>query len=249
MIVLLCMRGVILAGGRATRLRPLTLVTNKHLLPVYDRPMIYYPLEAMARAGVRDVLLITGPDHAGSFLNLLRSGQEFGLRIQYEIQEEAGGIAQAMALAEPFASGERLLVMLGDNIFTEDLRPFLDTYARRPEGAMVFVTLIEDARQYGVVELGPDGRVVSVEEKPQHPKSNLAQTGIYCYDDQVFDAIRTLQPSARGEFEVSDLNMWYASRGLLFAVELPGLWIDAGTSHDELLRANMRIAEARRGTR
>lgn len=240
------MRGVILAGGKATRLRPLTLVTNKHLLPVYDRPMIYYPLEAMARAGIRDVLLITGPDHAGSFLNLLRSGGEFGLRLQYEIQEEAGGIAQAIGLAEQFARGESILVVLGDNIFTADLRSALATFSERARGAMIFVTRIPDARQYGVVERDADGRVRSIEEKPVHPKTDLAQTGIYGYDAQVFDAIRSLAPSGRGELEVTDLNMWYARQGILYAEDLPGLWIDAGTSHDELLRANARIAEARR---
>lgn len=241
------MRGLILAGGKATRLRPLTYVTNKHLLPVYDRPMIYYPLEAMARAGLEDILIITGPDHAGSFLNLLRSGTQFGLRLRYEIQEEAGGIAQAIGLAEQFAHGEPLLVILGDNIFTADLRSALATFAARSRGAMIFVTQIEDARQYGVVELEADGRVRSIEEKPAHPKTNLAQTGIYCYDASVFDAIRSLAPSGRGEFEVTDLNMWYARRGDLYATELPGFWIDAGTSYDELLRANIRIAQIRRG--
>ncbi|MDO8463515.1 MAG: sugar phosphate nucleotidyltransferase [bacterium] len=236
------MRGVILAGGKATRLRPLTYVTNKHLLPIYDRPMIYYPLQAMARSGITEVLLITGPEHAGGFLNLLRSGSRFGLRLQYDIQEEAGGIAQAMGLAERFVDGEKIMMLLGDNIFTADLRPYLQQFVQRPQGAMVFVTRVEDPRQCGVVELDASGRVVSIEEKPQQPKSNLAQTGIYCYDSQVFDVIRTLAPSGRGELEVTDLNMWYVRQGLLSAPELPGLWIDAGTSHDELLRANQQVA-------
>ncbi|MDO8425171.1 MAG: sugar phosphate nucleotidyltransferase [bacterium] len=237
------MRGVILAGGRATRLRPLTYVTNKHLLPIYDRPMIYYPLQAMATAGIEDVLLITGPEHAGSFLNLLRSGAQFGLRLQYEIQEEAGGIAQAMALAERFAGGEHIMMLLGDNIFTADLRPYLQRFMARERGALIFVTRVEDPRQCGVVEFDERGNVRSIEEKPQHPKSHFAQTGIYCYDPQVFQAIHSLVPSGRGELEVTDLNMWYVQQGILEAVELPGFWIDAGTSHDELLRANQRVAE------
>jgi glucose-1-phosphate thymidylyltransferase len=237
------MRGVILAGGHATRLRPLTHVTNKHLLPVYDRPMIFYPLQAMARAGVEEVLLITGPEHAGSFLNLLRSGSAFGLRLQYEIQEEAGGIAQAIGLAERFCGRERPLIMLGDNIFFADLRSLLAPMHAKERGAMIFVTRVDDPREYGVVELAEDGRVRSIEEKPTHPKSTFAQTGIYCYDSRVFEVARTLAPSARGELEVTDLNMWYVQQGLMDAAELPGEWIDAGTSHDELLRANIRLAE------
>ncbi|MDZ4243701.1 MAG: sugar phosphate nucleotidyltransferase, partial [Candidatus Doudnabacteria bacterium] len=166
------MKGVILAGGKATRLRPLTLVTNKHLLPVYNKPMIYYPLESMKKAGIEDVLIITNPEHAGQFVNLFRSGKEFGLRLFYEIQDEAGGLSQAVNLAESFAGGERILVILGDNIFTHDLAGAVKKFERRNRGAMIFAKPVENARQYGVVELDKNGKVISIVEKPSEPKSN-----------------------------------------------------------------------------
>lgn len=236
-------KGVILAGGRATRLRPLTFVTNKHLLPVYNKPMIFYALEAMARAGVRDVLLITNPDHAGQFMNLLRTGKDFGLRLTYELQDDAvGGIAQAIGLAESFATGSKLLVLLGDNIFTHDLGPAVKQFETRKRGAKIFATAVEHPEHYGVVELAGE-KVVSVIEKPPRPKSKLAQTGIYMYDERVFDFIRTLKPSARGELEVTDLNNQYLRDGSLECEVMDGYWIDAGTSHDELLAANNAVAE------
>ncbi len=237
------MKGVILAGGRATRLRPLTFVTNKHLLPVYNKPMIFYALEAMARAGVRDVLLITNPDHAGQFTDLLGTGEKFGLRITYELQKDAtGGIAQAIGLAEPFAAGSKLLVLLGDNIFTHDLGPAVKQFEQRDRGAKIFATAVEHPEHYGVVELAGQ-KVVSVIEKPQRPKSKLAQTGIYMYDERVFDFIKTLKPSDRGELEVTDLNNLYLKDGSLECEVMNGYWIDAGTSHDELLAANNAVAE------
>jgi glucose-1-phosphate thymidylyltransferase len=239
------MKGVILAGGRATRLRPLTQVTNKHLLPVYDKPLIYYPLEAMARAGVREVLLTTNPEHAGHFLQLLRSGGEFGLQLTYEIQEEAGGIAQALALAEPFARGSRVLMLLGDNIFTHDLAASVQRFSEQERGAVIFATEVEDPSQYGVIELDGD-RVVSIEEKPVAPKSKLAQTGIYLYDERVFSLLDQLTPSARGELEVTDLNNVYVREGTMRCEILDGWWIDAGTSHEELLAANVQVAQLRR---
>lgn len=240
------MKGVILAGGSATRLRPLTLVTNKHLLPVYNKPMIFYPLEAMKRAGINDVLIITGPPHVGSFMNLLKSGKDFGLRLTYEIQQEPGGIAQAMALAESFADGEKIMVLLGDGIFTMSLKKIAEEFEEK-KGARVFAMEMQDARQYGVIERDNKGNVISIEEKPENPKSNLAQTGIYMYDERVFDFIRTLKPSQRGELEVTDLNNIYLKEGTI-KCEIMDWWIDAGTSIDELLRANNLVAEkVRRG--
>ena len=237
------MKGVILAGGKATRLRPLTLVTNKHLLHIYNKPMIYYPLESMKKAGIRDVLIITNPEHAGQFINLFRSGKEFGLRLFYEIQDEAGGLSQAVNLAESFAEGERVLVILGDNIFTHDLSGAVKKFQQRKKGAMIFAKEVENARQYGVVELDRAGKVVSIVEKPSEPKSNLAQTGIYMYDERVFEMIKNLQPSARGELEITDLNNFYVKDGTMECEVMQGWWVDAGTSFDDLLRANRIVAE------
>ena len=239
------LKGVILAGGKATRLRPLTEVTNKHLLPVYDKPLIFYPLEAMARAGVEEVLLITNPEHAGHFLQLLRTGRDFGLRLTYELQEEAGGLAQAVGLAEPFARDSKLLVLLGDNIFTHDLRPSVQRFATEERGAVIFAKEVDEPQHYGVVEMDGE-RVVSIEEKPAHPKSRLAQTGIYLYDERVFSFMDRLAPSGRGELEITDLNNVYVAEGSMRCETLDGWWIDAGTSHDELLEANVKVANLRR---
>ncbi len=239
------MKGVILAGGKATRLRPLTRVTNKHLLPIYDKPLIYYPLEAMARAGVEDVLLTTNPEHAGHFLQLLGTGREFGLKLTYELQEGANGLADAVGLAERHARGSKVLVLLGDNIFTHDLAPRVRAFERQERGAVIFATEVEEPEHYGVVEVDGD-RVVGIEEKPERPRSNLAQTGIYIYDDRVFDFIAELEPSARGELEITDLNNRYVAEGTLACEVLDGYWIDAGTSHDELLAANIEVARLRR---
>lgn len=237
------LKGVILAGGNATRLRPLTWVTNKHLLPVYQKPMIYYPLEAMARAGITDILITTGPEQAGQFMNLLRSGRDFGLKITYEIQEEAGGLPQAVALAEEFVGRAKFMVLLGDNIFTHDLFKAVQDFEKQEKGAKVFFKEMPDARQYGVAVFDVDGHLLEVEEKPEHPKSNLAQTGIYMYDEQAFDYVRNLSPSARGELEITDLNNMYIRNGQMSYEVMQGDWIDAGTSHDELLRANVLVAK------
>lgn len=237
------MKGVILAGGLATRLRPLTLVTNKHLLPIYNKPMIFYSVEAMVRAGIVDVLIVTGPDHAGAFLNLLKSGDEFGLRFSYEIQQEAGGIAQGIALAQSFADEQKLLVILGDNIFFHDLKSAASDFEKKEKGAKVFaVEMPTESGQYGVIEIDKERKVLSIEEKPKHPKSNLAQTGIYMYDKRVFDFIRKLKPSQRGELEVTDLNNLYVKEGTMHC-EMLDWWVDAGTSFDELLRANNMVAQ------
>ena len=210
------MKGVILAGGMATRLRPLTLVTNKHLLPIYNKPMVYYPLAAMAKAGVTEVLVTSSPDHAGHFTSLLNAGEEFGLHLYYAVQKDPkGGIAQAIALAEKFADdNEPVLVMLGDNIFNFDLKSSIKRFETSGKGAMVFgVHLDTKSRQYGVIEIDKKGTVLSIEEKPLHPKSDIAQIGVYIYDGKVFEHIRKLKPSARGELEVTDLNNVYFKEG------------------------------------
>ncbi len=242
------MKGVILAGGLATRLRPLTAVTNKHLLPVYNKPMIYYPLEVMKRIGMKEVLLITSGGHVGDFANLLLSGDDFGLRLYYAIQQNpTGGIADGLKLAEEFAHNQPIMVILGDNIFNFDLTASLKRFEERvvkdSKGAMVFGVHREKlAQQYGVIEMDKDNKVLSIEEKPEHPKSDVAQTGIYAYDHRAFDFIRTLKPSDRGQLEVTDLNNMYLAEGSL-TCELIDWWVDAGTSHDELLEANLKVAE------
>lgn len=237
------MKGLILAGGRATRLRPLTHVTNKHLLPIYNKPLIFYPLEAMARAGVEDVIITTNPEHVGQLINLLRTGKDWGLRLTFEIQENPkGGLAEPIQLIEPFARGDQLLMILGDNIFTHDLRPAVDRFKSGESGAMVFAKSVSDPKPYGVIEMD-SGKVVSIEEKPEKPKSDLAQTGVYLYDEQVFDMVRDQRPSPRGELEITDLNNKYLKAGTLQCEVMDGYWIDAGSSFDELLSANNAVAE------
>ncbi len=238
------MKGVILAGGMATRLRPLTLVTNKHLLPIYNKPMIYYALESMLKAGVREVLITSSPDHSGHYANLLKAGEDFGLKLYYAVQQKPRGISNAIALAEEFASKEKILVILGDNIFDSNkLKSAADKFKSIKKGALIFgVKMPTESKQYGVIEMDKNGKVLSIEEKPEHPKSDIAQTGIYMYDNRVFDFIKTLKPSARGELEVTDLNNKYLKEGTL-SCELLDWWIDAGTSYDELLRANNMVAE------
>jgi len=238
------MKGVVLAGGLATRLRPLTWVTNKHLLPIYNKPMIYYPLEAMVSAGIKEVLLVSSPDHAGDFANLIKSGEDFGLRVYYAIQKNpAGGIADGLSYAKEFVKDEMTLVILGDNIFSFNLKKIVDRFKNKKKGAVVFgIEMDTGSRQYGVVEIGKTGKVLSIEEKPEIPKSRIAQTGIYMYDERVFEFIKKLKPSARGQLEVTDLNNCYLKEGTL-ECEILNWWIDAGTSHSELLRANNLVAE------
>jgi glucose-1-phosphate thymidylyltransferase len=238
------MKGVILAGGLATRLRPLTWVTNKHLLPVYNKPMIYYPLEAMAKAGIKEVLLTSSPDHSGHFENLLNAGENFGLRVYFAIQENPkGGIPQAISLAKDFAKDDNVMIILGDNIFNFDSKDIVSEFNKQGKGAIVFgVRMPTESGQYGVIEMDEDGKVISIEEKPKNPKSDIAQTGVYIYDKRVFSFIEKLKPSARGELEVTDLNNLYLKEGTL-KCKLINWWIDAGTSYDELLRANNLVAE------
>ena len=238
------MKGIILAGGLATRLRPHTFVTNKHLLPVYNQPMIYFPLQAMEKAGIKEVLLTTSPDHAGHFANLLKAGEEFNLKLYYAIQQNpTGGIANAILLAEEFAKNDNILVILGDNIFNFNLKKVIKDFETKSQGAVIFgVKLEENLNQYGIVEMDEKNRVIAIEEKPKKPKTNIAQAGIYIYDKRVFDFIKNLKPSERGQLEVSDLNNLYAKEGSL-QCHILDWWIDAGTSHDELLRANNMVSQ------
>ena len=235
-------KGIVMAGGKATRLRPLTEVTNKHLLPVYNKPLIFYPLEAMVKAGVTEVLIVTNPEHAGHFMNLLRSGQRWGLRLSYEIQEEAGGMAEVVGLAEPFARGSKVLVLAGDNIFTQSLKPAVEKFSKVDRGAMTFAKEVEEPQHYGVVEI-KDGKVVSIVEKPRDPKSPYAQMGIYMYDERVFDFVKRQKPSGRGELEITDLNNFYVEEGTCYGQIIDGYWIDVGVSFDDLLAANNTVAE------
>jgi len=237
------MKGVVLAGGLGTRLLPLTRITNKHLLPVFDRPLIYYPLQTLLNAGIRDILIVTGGQHAGDFLRLLGNGREFGLQhLNYTYQEGEGGIAAALALAEHFAEGDRICVVLGDNVIEGTIAPAIARFRRQPTGARIILKELPDAHRFGVAEVR-GGRVLAIVEKPKRPKSNYAVTGIYMYDGQVFDVIRTLKPSARGELEITDVNNWYLGRGELMCEVLDGWWTDAGAI-DSLHRAGNLVAES-----
>ena len=232
------MKGIILAGGTGSRLYPLTKVTNKHLLPVYDRPMIYYPLHTFLDAGITDIMIVSGRGHAGHFLELLGSGAEFNARFTYEIQDEAGGIAQALALAEDFADEEDVAVILGDNIFQDNVRDAVQSFK---SGAHIFLKPVPDAARFGVAEVDENGgRVLGIEEKPDAPKSDYAVTGLYIYDNSVFDVIKTLKPSGRGEFEITDVNNEYIRQGAMGYSVLDGYWSDAGT-FGSLLRAGMVV--------
>ncbi len=225
------MKGAILAGGMGTRLGELTRVTNKHLLPVYNKPMIYHPLETLVDAGIKEILVVSGPEHTGDFGELLGSGERFGVEIEYKVQEKPLGIAHAISLAEKFADDENIAVILGDNIFEDRFR-FDDFY----DGAKVFLKKVPDANRFGVAQISCD-KIVGIEEKPKNPKTNYAVTGLYLYDRTVFDRIKNLKPSARGELEVSDLNNSYIEEGRMIYKILKGFWTDAGTI-DTLLRAN-----------
>lgn len=243
------MKGVVLAGGLGTRLRPLTLITNKHLLPVYDQPMIFYPIQQLAAAGIREVMLVTGGNSAGDFLRLLGDGSEFGLTtLNYAYQVNEGGIAEAIGLTRSFIGGDRFVVMLGDNILEEPLTPYVEAFSRQERGARVLLTEVDNPRDYGVAEL-EGSRVVSIVEKPENPKSRFAVIGVYMYDGYAFEVIDRLTPSSRGELEVTDLNNAYLQRGLLQADVIHGWWADSGCSIDGLLRAGIRAAEIRRGPR
>ena len=235
------MKGIILAGGTGSRLYPLTKVTNKHLLPVYDKPMIYYPLQTLIDAGVKDIMIISGRGHAGHFLELLGSGAEFGVRLTYEIQEEACGIAHALSLAEDFSDDESVAVVLGDNIFQDNVHDAVKSFK---SGAMIFLKEVSDAKRFGVAEVEGE-RILSIEEKPEVPKSNLAVTGLYIYDSRVFDITKKLKPSGRGELEITDVNNEYIRMDEMSYSTLSGFWSDAGT-FESLFRASELVQNVRK---
>ena len=236
------MNGIVLAGGLGTRLLPLTKVTNKHLLPIYNKPMIYYPVETLVRAGIREILIVTGGNNAGEFLRLLGNGKEFGLKhINYTYQEGEGGIAEALGLAEHFADEEPIVVILGDNIIEGDIDEPVTRFRKQGRGAKILLKEVDDPERFGVAEIQED-KVIHIEEKPREPKSNYAVTGIYMYDSTVFDIIHGLEPSRRGELEITDVNNAYIQRGEMSFDILEGWWTDAGT-FESLYRANTLISE------
>ncbi|HEX5602996.1 MAG TPA: sugar phosphate nucleotidyltransferase [Pyrinomonadaceae bacterium] len=236
------MKGVVLAGGLGTRLRPLTSVTNKHLLPVYDQPMIYYPLQTLVNAGITDIMVVTGGNSAGEFLRLLGNGKAFGLKhLNYTYQEGEGGIAQALSLVEHFCSGESVCVVLGDNLIEGNIRAAVADYHRQGSGAKIMLKKVTDPQRFGVPRL-EGKRVVRIDEKPEKPQSDYAVIGIYMYDETVFDIIRDLKPSGRGELEITDVNNAYIERDAMTWDELEGWWTDAGT-FESLLRASNLVAE------
>jgi glucose-1-phosphate thymidylyltransferase len=238
------MKGIVLAGGTGSRLSPLTKITNKHLLPIYDKPMIYYPIQTLVDAGIRDLLIVTGGRNSGDFLRLLANGKEFGLKhINYTYQEGEGGIAEALALAEHFAEDEKICVILGDNIIEGSIAGAVRDFEDQERGAKILLKEVSDAERFGVAELDGD-RIIGIEEKPARPKSNYAVTGIYMYDRTVFDKTRTLKPSSRGELEITDVNNAYIGEGTMTFSHLEGWWTDAGT-FESLLRAANLVSETR----
>jgi len=238
-------KGIILAGGLGTRLRPLTKITNKHLLPIYDRPMIYYPLQTLCDAGITEIMIVTGGNSAGDFLRLLGNGSEFGLRhINYTYQEGEGGIADALRLCEHFAEGDRVCVVLGDNIIEDDISPYARAFEAQASGARVLLKEVPDPERFGVPEI-LDDRIVRIDEKPTAPKSRYAVTGVYFYDEQVFEFIRGLKPSARNELEITDVNNRYIAAGDLQYDVLSGWWTDAGQFESLHLAAQLVAAKRR----
>ncbi len=231
------MKGIILAGGTGSRLYPLTKVTNKHLLPVGRQPMIYHPIKKLTGAGIDEILIVTGVEHMGDIVTLLGSGQEFGCRFTYKVQDQAGGIAQALGLAENFVGGDKMCVILGDNVFSDDLTPFVKHFSAQKKGAKILIKEVSDPQRFGVVEM-KDGKVLSIVEKPKKPKSNYAVVGIYFYDAEVFGVIKELKPSGRGELEITDVNQSYLAKGELTYDIISGWWSDAGT-FESLERASL----------
>jgi glucose-1-phosphate thymidylyltransferase len=241
------MKGVVLAGGSGSRLYPLTKITNKHLLPIYNKPMIYYPIQTLVDAGIKDILVVTGGRNAGDFLRLLANGKEFGLtHLDFTYQEGEGGIAEALSLAEHFADGKKLCVILGDNIIESSIRHAVDEFRNQEKGARILLKQVDDAERFGVAELR-DGRILGIEEKPKRPKSNYAVTGIYMYDETVFEKVKTLVPSRRGELEITDVNNAYIREGTMSFSHLDGWWTDAGTFESLLRATNLVAASAQAG--
>ena len=230
------LKGVVLAGGTGSRLMPLTKVTNKHLLPVGQKPMIFYPIEKLTAIGIEEILIVTGVEHMGDVVSLLGSGRDFGCRFTYKVQDQAGGIAQALSLSENFAHGQPLAVILGDNIFRAHLKSYADKFIAQETGARILLKQVPKPQRFGVAELS-DGKIIGIEEKPEKPRSDYAVTGIYFYDASAFDIIRTLKPSARGELEITHVNDAYIAKGQLAYDILDGWWTDAGT-FESLTRAN-----------
>jgi glucose-1-phosphate thymidylyltransferase len=235
------LKGIVLAGGTGSRLMPLTKVTNKHLLAVGQKPMIYYPIEKLTSIGIEEILIVTGIEHMGDVVSLLGSGKDFGCRFTYKVQDEAGGIAQALGLAENFANRQPLVIILGDNIFQDSLKDYAKRFIDQKAGARLLLKQVQIPQRFGVAEISGD-RVIAIEEKPRQPKSNYAVTGIYFYDNSVFDIIQTLKPSSRGEFEITDVNNAYISRGQLAYDILKGWWTDAGT-FDSLIHASELVVK------
>lgn len=236
------MKGIILAGGLGSRLFPLTKITNKHLLPVYDRPMIYYPIEALVKAGITDIMIVTGGKKSGDFLSLLGNGSDFGLKhLNYTYQKGEGGIADALGLCEHWAAGEPICVILGDNIIQKNITQGANDFKAQGGGAKIMLKEVHDPERFGVAELEGE-KVLSIVEKPKDPKSNKAVIGIYMYDGRVFDIIKTLKPSERGELEITDVNNWYIDDGSMTFEVLDGWWTDAGT-FDSLLKSSKLVAD------
>jgi len=235
------LKGVVLAGGTGSRLRPLTKVTNKHLLPIGQKPMIYYPIEKLISVGIDQILIVTGVEHMGDVVGLLGSGREFGCQFTYRVQDKAGGIAEALGLAKDFAHHEALAVILGDNIFQASLKNYVDKFIAQKRGARILLKQVPNPERFGVAEIS-DGRIVHIEEKPKKPKSNYVVTGIYFYDACVFDIIQGLKPSARGELEITDVNDAYIAKGQMAYDILEGWWTDAGT-FESLRRANELVVK------
>lgn len=233
------MRGIILSGGSGTRLRPLTKITSKQLLPVYNRPMIYYPLNTLIAAGIKEILIIVAPERAGDYLNLLGSGREFGVKFTYEIQDKPEGIAQAFLIGENFIDRENVTLILGDNIFEDDLAAEIQNFSG---GAKIFAKQVPDPERFGVVKFSAAGRAETIIEKPQQPISDYAVTGLYVYDHRVVQAAKEIKPSARGELEITDINNWYLAKGELTVAKVQGEWLDTGT-FDSLLRAQVFAKE------
>jgi glucose-1-phosphate thymidylyltransferase len=236
------MKGIILAGGLGSRLAPLTRITNKHLLPVYNKPMIYYPIEALIKAGITDIMIVTGGSHAGDFLRLMGNGKDFGLKhLNYTYQEGEGGIADALSLAEYFAEGDSICVVLGDNIIEKNIVKAVLDFREQKRGAKIMLKEVPDPERFGVAEI-TEGRLINIVEKPKNPRSNLAVIGIYLYDPGVFDIVKTLKPSDRGELEITDVNNAYVREGTMTWEMLDGWWTDAGT-FESLLRASILVSQ------
>lgn len=235
------MKGVILAGGFGTRLHPLTLITNKHLLPVYNKPMILYPLETLKKAGIYEIMIVCGKEHGGDFMNFLGSGKDYGVKLSYALQNNAGGIAEALSLTEDFADNGKIAVVLGDNIFEDDFSKDVEIFKKQDDGAMIFIKEVEDPQRFGVAEIVGD-RIINIEEKPKEPKSNYAQTGFWIYNFDVFEKIKRLIPSHRGELEITDVHNMYIQKGKLSYGVVKDFWSDAGT-FDSLLKTSLWAAD------